>query len=304
MTARWEKVRHLRRERPRRPFVRWSVGLLVTMASLSWLVGGFGAADWGSPRRLANLQRFLGEVRPWPVQEGGWDTAAVLAWSADLWDRAGAEALTATLAIGLAAMALAAVAGALVSLPAARTFARPRPFLPGGRPPSRARRLAWQVVVGATRLVLIFLRSVPEYVWAFLLLALLGPTAWPMVLALALHNTGILGKLGAEVIENTGAAAPGALRGLGATRWQVASASLLPLALPRYLLYVFYRWETCVREATVLGMLGMSSLGYWIMDSRARNHYDDLLYFVLLAAVLVVAGDVVSALSRRALRRA
>ena len=42
----------------------------------------------------------------------------------------------------------------------------------------------------------------PEYIWAFLLLFLLGPTAWPAVLALAIHNAGILGKLASEVVED------------------------------------------------------------------------------------------------------
>ena len=69
------------------------------------------------------------------------------------------------------------------------------------------------------------------------------------------------------------------------------------------MLYGFYRWETCVREATVLGMLGIVSLGYWIQDARARTHYDDMLLYVLLGSALVVAGDIVSALARSSVRR-
>ena len=125
-----------------------------------------------------------------------------------------------------------------------------------------------------------------------------------MVLALALHNAGILGKLGAEVVENTDSAAPGALRALGGSRRQIGLLGLLPLGLPRFLLYFFYRWETCVREATVLGMLGMASLGAWIVDARARNRYDEMLFYVLAGAGLVLVGDVVSALVRRVVRRA
>ena len=124
-----------------------------------------------------------------------------------------------------------------------------------------------------------------------------------MVLALALHNTGILGRLGAEVVENTETAAPAALRGLGAGRRQIALAGLLPLALGRWLLYFFYRWETCVREATVLGMLGIVSLGYALDEARVRDRYDDMLFYVLLGAVLVLVGDLVSAVARRIVRR-
>jgi len=51
---------------------------------------------------------------------------------------------------------------------------------------------AWRALSACTRAALILLRAIPEYVWAFLLLAMLGPSAWPAVLALAIHNSGIL----------------------------------------------------------------------------------------------------------------
>ncbi len=76
------------------------------------------------------------------------------------------------------------------------------------------------------------------------------------------------------------------------------------MILPRFLLFFFYRWETCVREATVLGMLGIVSLGYWIVDTRARNHYDEMFFFVLLGAGIVLVGDLVSAVAREVVRRA
>ncbi len=152
--------------------------------------------------------------------------------------------------------------------------------------------------------MLTVVRALPEYIWAFLLLALLGPSVWPMILALALHNTGILGKLTAEVIENVDNRAPSALRGLGAGRLAIVSAALVPLSLPRFLLYFFYRWETCVRESTVLGMLGMASLGFWIVESRAANAYDEMLFFVVCGMILVAVGDLVSAVVRHLLRRA
>ena len=55
--------------------------------------------------------------------------------------------------------------------------------------------------------------------------------------------------------------------------------------------------------ATVLGMLGVVSLGYWIQDARSKHYYDEMLFFVALGALIVLAGDLVSALSRAALRR-
>jgi phosphonate transport system permease protein len=125
---------------------------------------------------------------------------------------------------------------------------------------------------------------------------------WAAILALALHNAGILGRLGAEIVENAEAPVPRSLRALGATRAQILAAGLVPAALPRFLVYFFYRWETCLREGTVLGILGVSTLGRLIKDARAADRYDEMIFFVLLGAALVFAGDLVSSLARRWVR--
>lgn len=56
------------------------------------------------------------------------------------------------------------------------------------------------------------------------------------------------------------------------------------MCLGKWLLYFFYRWESCIREATVLGMLGISSLGFWVRETRARDWHDEMLLFVLLGS--------------------
>jgi phosphonate transport system permease protein len=304
MSTRWQEIQTLHRERPRRPFVTWSIRMMAVIVAVSWWVGDFNPAGWLTDRRVTNLQRFLGELQPWPVRQEGWDSLQVLNWARDLWSSQGAEAFVATLAISVVAIVLAGGMGALSSLFAARNLANAEPVLPSGCRPGKGRKFGWQVVNASTRAGLVIIRAVPEYVWAFLFMALFGANALPMVLALALHNAGILGKLSAELIENLDNQSLPALRAAGASRFQMVWAGILPLTLPRFLLYFFYRWETCVREATVLGMLGMASLGLLIVDSRARNRYDEMIFFILLGAVLVMLGDLVSAMLRRYIRKA
>ncbi len=303
MTDRELKLRHLRSQRPRSRFAHWSALLLLIIMVGSWWVGDFQVENFLSERRLQNLSRFLHELIPYPLQGRDFDFGIAWEWAGDVLAQKGWSATVTTLAISVAAIVLAGVGGAFFSLPAARNFTSPEPFLSSLRNPHWAWRFLWQALVWVTRLFLIFVRAIPEYMWAFLLLAILGPTAWPAVLALALHNLGVLGKLGAEVVENTEPAPLSALRGLGASHLQIASTGLFPLTFSRFLLFLFYRWETCVREATVLGMLGIVSLGYWIQDSRARNHYDEMSFLVLLGAALVLMGDLLSALARETVRR-
>lgn len=293
----------LRRARPKSQLLRWSLVALAALVAYAWACGDIALEDLFSARRAQNLERFLGtEIVPFALRETTFTWTGYAHWAGKILDERGFDGALATLSISTVAIVLAGVL-ALCAMPfAARNVATSRPFESGAaRGP---REIAWRVASNLVRALLVLLRAIPEYVWAFLLLAMLGANAWPAVLALAIHNSGILGKLGAEGIENLDPAAPRALRGLGASRAQIAVASLWPAFLSRFLLYFFYRFETCVREATVLGMLGVVSLGYWIQDARSKQFYDEMLLLVLVGALIVLVADFVSALVRALLRRA
>jgi phosphonate transport system permease protein len=296
------EVRRLYRERPRSRLLRAAPVVFLVLAAASWLGGDIEIGDLFSDRRAANLDRFLTEdACPPPLREDG--AGSLAGWAGGLLHDPGWSAAGATLAISVLAIVLAGFGGALFSLPAARNFMRPDPFLPG------TEREGWRTTVpdlllSLARSFLLFIRSVPEFIWAYLFLGMFGPSAWPAVLALAIHNTGTLGKLNAEVVENLDPGALRALRAVGAHRLQVAAFGIFPLALPRFLLYFFYRFETCVRESTILGMLGIVSLGYYISEARAVRAYDEMIFFVLLGAGIVLAADLLSAVTRRVIRRA
>ncbi len=297
-------VDELWQERPRSGFIRGSLIVFTALIFGCWFLVDVDWADLVSARRMNNLERFLREIRPFPLHELPWSWSAAWQWAREFMGQRGLEAVLATLAISLVAIVLATLGGALGSLLAARTIAAAEPYLPESRAPSRTALWTARSLVASTRAALIGLRCVPEYVWAFLFVALVGPHAWAAILALGLHNAGILGRLGAETVENADPAPLRALRALGARRSQIAATGVLPLVLPRFLLYFSYRWETCVREATVLGMLGIASLGYWVEDARTRGHYDTLLLLVVLGALIVLAGDLLSTVLRRVVRRA
>jgi len=291
----------LRRARPRSKLVRFTLLALTALVAYAWLGGDIHVGDLFTPQRADNLRRFLREdVAPYPLRGTDWGLSEYLGFAGGLIADRGFDGALATLAISVLAIVLAATAGLSLAFLAARNVASPAPFRDTLVPGSRA----WRVVSECVRAALILLRAIPEYIWAFLLLAMLGTSAWPAVLALAIHNSGILGKLDAETVENLDPRPLRALRFLGGSRAEIAWLAALPMASNRLLLYFFYRFETCVREATVLGMLGVVSLGYWIQDSRAKQFYDEMVVFVALGAALVLLADLASALVRRTLRRA
>lgn len=303
-SERWTEVSRLHRERPQSRTLQLSLLALVSLALYAWSSGELATSEFFSARRLANLQRFLREeLLPHELQGRSASLGSYLAWARARWTEHGASALLATLEIATLAILLAGLGSWLLAPLTARNIASAAPF--GQRQPgvSAARVLAFGLVRWSARASAILLRATPEYVLAFLLLAILGPgTAWPAVLALALHNGGILTRLTGESIENLEPAPLRSLASLGASRRQVTLLAVLPLALGRFLLYFFYRFETCVREATVLGMLGVVSLGYWIQDARTRQFYDRMIFLVALGVLLVLLADLLSALARRYLR--
>lgn len=284
--------------------VRASAIVLLCLVVYGLLRTGADLRETFAPRRIANIERFLTDIRPHPLEGRDFDWGVAADWALTYLERRGLDAALTTLALSVAAIVMSGAISAVLCLVAARTFATPEPFAPGARPPGGFVRALWLFIAYGARGGFAVLRALPEYVWAFLLLLHFGPSPWTAVLALVIHNVGILSRLYAETIENLPAGAPATLRGLGAGRLSIAAVGVAPTVVPRFLLYFFYRWETCVREATVLGMLGIVSLGYWIVDARARNHYDEMFLLVLVGAAIVILGDAVSAVARRLVRRA
>ncbi len=303
MNDQWQQIRQLRQQRPRERMLQLSLAVLGIAVCIVWWQLDVSWDQLLAKRRVENLQRFLADIYPFSLREEPFSLAAMTDWVGKIWNDRGAEATFATLAISVTAIVLAALSALVAVLPASSNITTAEPFLPMAQKPPGWVRRGWTTLLVSTRLLLIVTRAIPEYIWAFLLLAMMGPSAWPAILALALHNFGILGKLGAEVVENIDPHVPRALRAQGLTRVQIGVAAIFPMSLTKWLLFFFYRWETCVREATVLGILGIASLGFHVRETRARDWYDEMLLFILFGALLVMTGDIVSSICRRWVRR-
>ena len=302
------------RTAPRDWLVRGGLLAGLLLVVISWTNGKELGMNMAADQRNARIGRFLTKLTPAPARPENSTASApermkalegkgdeVKEWAVNLWSRNGAEALLNTVAIASSAIILAAVGAALLLPVGSRTLARGEPFGVLGAA-SRWVHWCWCGVGFLTRSLFILARAVPEYVYAFLLVGLLGPSAWPLVFALALHNLGILGRLWGEVMENQRREIPRHWIQSGAGRLQAYCGSLAPLSFNRFLLFFFYRWETCIREATILGMLGISSLGYYVSIAHNWLRYDEMLFYVLLGVAVVFAGDVLSDWMRRKLR--
>lgn len=149
------------------------------------------------------------------------------------------------------------------------------------------------------RALLVLLRSVPELVWALILVRIvgLGPTAG--VLAIALTYAGMLGKIYAEILD---ASAPQASKHLlqnGAGRIATLLYAKLPHALPELISYTVYRWECALRGSVVLGFVGAGGLGQRMDESLKMMAGNEVTSMLLIFIALVAGADLLSKLLRR-----
>jgi phosphonate transport system permease protein len=147
-----------------------------------------------------------------------------------------------------------------------------------------------------------FTRAIPELVWAMLIIFMFAPGLLPGALALGIHNAGVLGKLSSEVVEGLDTRPLLALRSSGAGRFQVLAYGVLPQALPRFITYLFYRWELIIRTTIVVGFVAAGGLGLEFRLSMSYFHYTTVTLLLIWYLVLVVAVDLIAAVLRRMAR--
>ncbi len=223
-------------EAPRRSLFNWRCkACLFTAAMIVLILASFWSLDlqfakFFAPEAMGRIGRFLLEL-------GSPNLAP--AFLSKLW-----IASFETLAMSALGTLLAAILGLALAVPASRAWAGDRALL---RTP--------------TRLMLNALRSIPELVWAALLLISAGLGPFTGTLALALHTSGVLGRLFAEAIENAPPGPAAGLRTQGVPEGRIFLYATLPTILPQLVSYSLYRWENNIRAAAVLGVVGAGGLG-------------------------------------------
>jgi phosphonate transport system permease protein len=153
----------------------------------------------------------------------------------------------------------------------------------------------------AMRWLLIVLRSIPELVWALVLVRVvgLGPTAG--VLAIALTYGGMLGKVYGEILESGETHGAQALMRNGAGRLQAFFYAVLPTNAAELVSYTVYRWECAIRSSVVLGFVGAGGLGQQMDNSMKMFNGGEVATMLLVFIVLVALADRASSYLRKAL---
>jgi phosphonate transport system permease protein len=151
----------------------------------------------------------------------------------------------------------------------------------------------------ATRSVLNVLRSIPELVWALILLIAAGLGPFAGTLALALHTTGVLGRLFADAFENCPPLPEETLRGNGVHPVAAFFYATLPQSGPQLMSYTLYRWENNIRAAAILGVVGAGGLGQMLKYHLSLFQMQQAATVIIAMLLMVGAVDALSYLLRR-----
>lgn len=207
-----------------------------------------------------------------------------------------------TLTMSILAIAIASGLALIVSLPAAQNFLLPGGLLrPLGQRQTQMPWVAYGLLMGS-RLLLLVSRAIPAPIWALVLLFMLFPGVWPGALALAAHNFGILGRLMAEANENLDDRPVRGLRALGSPPAQLVLYGILPQNLQGFLAYSLYRWEVCLRETVIVGLVGAGGLGRLLTEQISSFDYSGVAVTLGGFVVLTFGVDGISHQLRQALR--
>jgi phosphonate transport system permease protein len=199
-----------------------------------------------------------------------------------------------TLQMSIIAIGLATIVALLTVIPAARNVA-------DGSLTLSKKWYRW-ILFGIIRIFYIFSRSVPELLWAMIIVFILKPGILPGAIALALHNFGILGKLCAEVVEDLDSRPVRNLSSSGASKGQLFLYGVIPSVMPQFLSYILYRWEVIMRTTIVVGFVGAGGLGQQFKLSMSFFDYTQITLLLICYLILVFLADFFSEGSRKAVK--
>ena len=236
---------------------------------------------------IANITRFFTyEIFPWPMRrEGFLSGSSDLAWPLHdtyLWFT---ERLASAILPGIWNTVILTQIGLVgTGLFAILTF------------PMISHHFFSRLTTRIGHIVLIVIRTTPEYMLAYICVQLWGPSMLPAIVALALHNGAILAFLlgqNANLIP---------LR-LDAPKTRVSRYlfETLPRIYGQFLAFLFYRWEVMMRESAILGILGIYTLGFFIDSAITEQKMDQVLLLIGVTALLNMGIDTLSQRIRKRL---
>lgn len=253
----------------KRTRTNWIAGVLIVsiLTFISALIGDVNIVHlW---ERLPRFTSYFGRMVPDLSWNSLNEDLSRWYWNGLVW----AKALWQTILIAIYATIFGTVFGYIFSFLAANNLS-----------PNRSSSFL-------SRRILEVARTVPELVFAVLFVYSFGLGPLAGVLAIGLHSFGALGKLFADVAENTDLEQVKGVRATGASWPQTMAFGVTPQVLPDYLSYALLRLEINVRAASILGFVGAGGIGQELYTAVKSFHHTDISAIAIMLLVSIIAID-------------
>jgi len=142
-------------------------------------------------------------------------------------------------------------------------------------------------------------RAINELVFAMLFVVAVGLGPFAGVMALFIHTTGVLAKLFAEAVEAIEPQPVEGVRATGANAIHEVIYGVIPQVMPLWISYSLYRFESNLRSATVLGIVGAGGIGVLLWESIRGFSYPEAAAIIIIIIVSVTIVDMVSQTIRK-----
>ncbi|MGH1392867.1 MAG: phosphonate ABC transporter, permease protein PhnE [Trichormus sp.] len=154
-------------------------------------------------------------------------------------------------------------------------------------------------IVQPTRRLLDAMRAINEIVFALIFVVAVGLGPFAGVLALFVHTAGTLGKLFSEAVEAIEPAPVEGIRATGASQIQEVIYGVIPQVMPLWTSFTLYRFESNVRSASVLGIVGAGGIGVSLYQSFGAFQYQKVCAILIILIVATGTIDILSARVRK-----
>jgi phosphonate transport system permease protein len=158
----------------------------------------------------------------------------------------------------------------------------------------------WLVHV-LTRRSMDSIRSVDTLVWALIWIGVVGLGPFAGVLAIMSSDFGAYGKLMSEAIETADRRAGEGILASGGGRLAAIRFGVVPQVLPVIASQILYFFESNVRSATIIGIVGAGGIGLHLFEEIQVLEWRHASCLILMVLVTVAAIDLISQRLRAAI---
>lgn len=149
-------------------------------------------------------------------------------------------------------------------------------------------------VAWLTRLLLIFVRTIPALVYGLMFIRVTGPGAFAGVLTIGLSSIGMLSKLYVDTIEELDIRVMESLTSIGCSTFEKIRYGIVPQLFSMFMSVTIYRFDMNMRDAAILGLVGAGGIGAPLIFAMRGYKWNEVGSIIIGLIVLILLIELIS----------